>query len=174
MSKTQNSYLPEDILIPFFGLEKQIVGVEIGTLGGSGTVAMLNRMLNLKLYTIDPWLHIDGKNFEAERDQDYHDVNYRETLKRVAEFGDRCVVIHKTSMDAFNDVKELVDFVHIDGSHDEVDVRNDIVNWKKKLKERSILGGHDWQIDYIKKIVREELGEPFTGEDFVWWFEYNK
>ena len=50
---TQNQYLPEEILIPFFGKKKPIIGVEIGVLGASGTVAMLNRMPNLKLYGID-------------------------------------------------------------------------------------------------------------------------
>jgi hypothetical protein len=169
---TQNQFLPEQVLIPFFGNDP-IVGVEIGTLGGSGTVAMLNRMPNLKLYTIDPWMHFDGKSFEAERDQEYHDTNYKETLKRLDEFGTRAVVLRMTSDEAVTEIGELIDFVWIDGDHSEDQVRRDIQNWKLKLNSKSILGGHDYQINYIKRIVGEELGTPNLGEDFTWWFEYN-
>jgi predicted O-methyltransferase YrrM len=167
---TQNQFLPEQVLIPFFGKESEVVGVEIGTLGGSGTVAMLNRMPNLKLYTIDPWIHIDGKNFEAEQPQEYHDINYRETLKRLVEFGDRVVVIKKKSDESLEDTPEKVDFVHIDGSHDEIDVKNDIENWLPKIKKGGILSGHDIQIDWIARIVKEKFGDKVKyGDDFLWW-----
>lgn len=166
--KTQNSYLPEDILIPHFG-NKRIVGVEIGVLGASGTVAMLNRMPNLCVYAVDPWKHIEGKNFEAERDQAYHDANYEEAKHRTEEFGKRVMLIRATSDEAFEMLPGPFDFIWIDGSHDEPDVRNDVHKWKTKVKPGGIIGGHDIQISYIEKIVREELGEFNRGDDFVWW-----
>lgn len=174
MAKTQNQALPEDILIPFFGLEKPIVGVEIGVLGGSGSVTALDRMPNLKLYCIDPWKHFEGHGFEAERDQDYHDRNYEETKKRLEIYGKRVIILRMTSDEALDHVKEKVDFVHIDGDHSEEQVRRDIVNWKTKLKDKAILSGHDYQIDHIKKVVKEEVGEIQQEEDFLWYRIYGQ
>jgi predicted O-methyltransferase YrrM len=161
--------LPEDVLIPHFGLDKPIIGVEIGVLGASGSVALLNRMPNLKLYAIDPWLHIPGKNFEAEQNQEYHDLNYKEALHRTEEFGDRAIIVRATSDEAFEFLKGPFDFVWIDGSHNEEDVRRDVQKWKTKVKPGGIIGGHDIQISYIAQIVEEELGEVQKGEDFTYW-----
>lgn len=171
--KNANQYLPEDILIPFFGKEAKIVGVEIGVLGGSGSVAMLERMPNLKLYCIDPWKHIPGKGYEAEREQEFHNRNYEETKRRLKVFGDRAIILRMTSDEAVDVVNEPLDFVYIDGDHSEDQVRRDIINWKRKLKRRSILAGHDWHLDHIKKAVRELLGEPQLGDDFIWYFKYD-
>lgn len=168
---TQNEFLPEKVLIPHFGT-KPIIGVEIGVLGGSGTVAMLNRMPNLIVYAVDPWLHIEGKFFEAERDQDYHDTNFTETLKRLKEFGDRAIPVRATSEEAFKLLEGQFDFVWIDGAHDEDNVRWDVQHWKTRIKPGGIIGGHDYQISYIANIAKEELGEVQTGEDFTWWKVY--
>lgn len=172
--KNANQYLPEGILMPFFGKDAHIVGAEIGVLGGSGSIAMLERLPNLKLYCIDPWKHFPGHGYEAENDQAYHDRNYEETRKRLEPFKNRAIILRMTSDEAVKMVKEKLDFVYIDGDHQEAQVRRDIVNWKKKLKPRSILSGHDWQIDYIKKAVRELIGEPKLGDDLIWYFEYEK
>lgn len=168
--KNQNQFLPEDVLIPHFG-NKEIIGVEIGVLGGSGTVAMLSRMPNLTLYAVDPWYHFPNKGFEAERDQAYHDNNFKETVKRTKEFGPRSVVVRATSDEAYNLLQGQFDFVWIDGAHDKENVRSDVQKWKNRIKPGGIIGGHDYQIDYIKKIVAEELGEVQTGDDFTW-FKY--
>ncbi|MHA1329621.1 MAG: class I SAM-dependent methyltransferase [Candidatus Hodarchaeales archaeon] len=170
--KNANLYLPEDILIPFFGKNAKIIGVEIGVLGGSGSSAMLERMPNLRLYCIDPWKHFEGRGYEAEKDQAFHDNNFEETKKRLKQFGERAIILRMTSDEADLVVKEKLDFVYIDGDHSEDQVRRDIINWKKKLKSRSILAGHDWQLDHIKKAVLELLGEPKLGDDFIWYFEY--
>lgn len=166
--KTQNSYLPEEVLIPHFGIEKPVVGVEIGVLGASGTVAMLNRMPNLKLYAIDPWKHFDGAEYEAENSQEYHDENYRVAKHRTKEFGDRVVLMKMTSDEALNLIP-MVDFVHIDGDHRYEQVKKDIANYKIKVKPGGIISGHDWWLDHIKKAVREELGDNVQlGDDGVW------
>jgi len=170
----QNEYLPTKVLIPFFGKKKPIIGVEIGVLGASGTVAMLNRMPNLKIYGIDPWKHFPGRGFEAERNQEWHNEMYEHSKNRVKEFGNRCILLRMTSDEALEHIKEKVDFVWIDGDHNEDQVRKDIVNWKTKLKDISILGGHDWQIDHIRKVVKEEIGDVETGDDFTWWKEIKK
>jgi hypothetical protein len=166
-----NQYLPEKILMPFFG-DAPVVGVEIGVMGASGTVAMLNRMPNLRLYAVDPFRHFAGRGFEAEREQEWHDGNYEHSRRRLKEFGERCMLLRMTSDEAADMVPGPLDFVFIDGDHNEDQFRRDIANWKGKLKKRSILAGHDWQIGHIKEAVREELGEPREGDDFIWYFQY--
>jgi precorrin-6B methylase 2 len=164
---TQNSYLPEQVLIPHFG-DKPIVGVEIGVLGASGTVAMMNRMPHLKLYAIDPWKHFDKAEYEAENSQEYHDENYDVAKHRTEEFGDRVMLMKMTSDEALPLIPE-VDFVHIDGDHRYEQVKKDIHNYKQKVKPGGIISGHDWWLDHIKKAVHEELGEDIIlGEDGVW------
>ena len=167
---TQNQSLPEKVLIPFFGIEKPIVGVEIGILGGSGSIGMLHRMPNLKLYCIDPWKHFVGRGYEAEHEQENHDLNYETTKNKLKVYGERAIILRMTSDEAMDYVKEKVDFVHIDGDHRYEQVKRDIRNWRTKLKSISILSGHDWQNDDIKKAVKEEIkGEVQTEEDFVWY-----
>jgi hypothetical protein len=164
---TQNEFLPEQVLIPFFG-DKPIVGVEIGVLGASGSVAMLNRMPNLKLYAVDPWLHFDGHEYEAENPQEYHDLNYEAAVKRLAEYGDRVQIMKMTSDEFYGIISELVDFIHIDGSHQYEQVKRDINNAKKHIKPTAIISGHDWWLPHIQQAVHEELGEVETGEDGLW------
>ena len=125
---TQDKSLPEQVLIPFFGIKKSIIGVEIGVLGGAGSIGMLARMPNLKLYCIDPWKHFEGRGYEADNNQDIHDKNYEETKERLKVFGDRVVILKMTSDKALHYIKEKVQFVHIDGDHRYEQVKKDIKN----------------------------------------------
>lgn len=168
---TQNQFLPEQILIPFFGKEKPISGVEIGVLGASGSVAMLNRMPNLFLYCIDPWKHFD-RGFEAERNQEWHDETYAGAVHRLEEFKDRTKILRMTSDEAAKKLNGKFDFVWIDGDHSEDQVKKDMLNWKDKIKRPGIIGGHDYQIDYIARLAKETFKEIKTGEDFTWWHIY--
>ena len=171
MSKTQNQSLPEDVLIPFFGIEKPIVGVEIGVLGGSGGVGMLYRMPNLKLYCIDPWKHFKGYGYEAESNQDYHDINYEATKEKLKVYGERVIILRMTSDEAIKEIKEKVQFVHIDGDHRYIQVKKDIQNYLPFIEKGGIISGHDWQNDEIKKAVLEKFDEEkiHLGEDLLWW-----
>lgn len=168
---TQNQVLPEQVLIPHFGLEKPIIGVEIGVLGASGSVAMLNRMPNLKLYCIDPWRHFEGHSYEAERDQTFHDENYEGTKKRLEEFKERVIILRMTSDEAIKEIEEPVQFAHIDGDHRYVQVAKDIENYLPLIEKGGIISGHDWQNDDIKRAVLErfEKNKINLGEDFLWW-----
>ena len=168
---TQNQSLPEKVLIPFFGIKKPIVGVEIGVLGGSGSMGMLHRMPNLKLYCIDPWKHFMGRGYEAENEQENHDLNYETTKEKLKVYGKRAIILRMTSDKAIKEIKEKVQFVHIDGDHRYIQVHKDIENYLPLIEEGGIISGHDWQNDNIKKAVLEEfdMKKIHLCEDFVWW-----
>jgi len=168
---TQNQSLPEKVLIPFFGIEKPIVGVEIGVLGGSGSEGMLYRMPNLKLYCIDPWKHFTGRGYEAEHKQENHDFNYAATKDKLKAYGERAIILRMTSDEAMEEIKEKVQFVHIDGDHRYEQVKKDIENYLPLIEKGGIISGHDWQNDDIKKAVNENFQKDkiHLCEDFVWW-----
>jgi hypothetical protein len=175
--KTYRNYLAEDVLIPFFG-DKKIVGVEIGVLHGECSDALLKAMPNLKLYSVDPWLYQPGRGYESDDSQQDQDFKYKMTQFVLKEYGKRSIIVREKSVDAAKIITEPLDFVWIDGDHNEDTVREDILTWREKLKPRAILAGHDWVLQppggrqHIQIAVRELLGEPKVGDDNVWHFEY--
>lgn len=168
-----NNYLPEKILIPFFGQETSLIGIEIGVLTAVGSVAMLIRMPNLKLYSIDPWRHFDNNEFEAGWKQEELDKAYLEAVNRLKPFKARSILIKKTSDEAINDLSNIqADFIYIDGDHTYEQVKKDIGNYLPILKKNhSILAGHDWQNDGVKKAVLEffKIEELQFGDDWIWY-----
>lgn len=169
---SQNEALPKHILIPFFGLEKPLIGIEIGVLCGTGSIALLNLMPNLNLlYCIDPWKHLEGHDYEAEREQEYHDKNYEIANARLKTFGKRAIILKMTSDEAVKEIKEKVQFVHIDGDHRYVQVKKDIENYLPLIKEDGIMSGHDYkQAPGVTRAVDEKFGDKVKLEnDFLWW-----
>jgi hypothetical protein len=68
----------------------------------------------------------------------------------------------KKSDDAIFDIQEKVDFVYIDGHHTYEQVKKDIQNYKKLIKDNGIVGGHDYSVNWkdVIKAVNECLGVP--------------
>jgi hypothetical protein len=172
--KPFRQYLPEDILIPFFGAKKDIVGVEIGVLHGECSDALLAMMPKLKLYSVDPWLYQPGRGYESDNGQVAQDFNYKMAQFALKEHGERSVILRMKSVDAAKVIDEPLDFVWIDGDHNEDTVRSDILAWKDKLKPKAILCGHDWRFAHIQKAVKELLGMPELGDDDIWYFRYRR
>lgn len=50
-----------------------------------------------------------------------------------------------------------VDFLFIDGAHEEESVIADIKAWKPKMKKGSTIAGHDWLQDGVKSAVNKTL-----------------
>jgi predicted O-methyltransferase YrrM len=173
MSTTQDIYIPEDVLIPHFGHDRKLAGIEIGVSGGSGTVGMLYRLPNLTVYCIDPWRHFEGYPYEASLAQEVHDVGYEQALNKLKPFRDRVVVFRETSDEAINHMPEQVDFVHIDGHHEYEQVLRDIGNYLPKIRPGGLMTGHDYgQVPDVTRAVNESFNNRciiYTGDDFTWW-----
>lgn len=76
-----------------------------------------------------------------------------------------------SSKTASNYVDETFDFVFIDACHEYESVVADIKAWYPKVKQRGIIGGHDYHEKFagVKKAVHEIFGEKI-GINGVCWF----
>lgn len=60
-----------------------------------------------------------------------------------------------------NWMNNSIDFLFLDGSHSWPYVLHELQAWLPKMKENSIIGGHDWcSSPYIVQAVREVLSQP--------------
>lgn len=169
---TQNEFVPDSILIPHFGKEAHLRGVEIGVMTACGSVAMLDRLPNLVLISIDPWMSFEGAQFEAGRPQEYHNENFEHAKNRLAPYKERSFIMAMTSDEAAPKIPGGLDFVFIDGHHEYSQVLKDIVNYLPKIRKGGIIAGHDYiQVPdvtwAVEKIFKKE--DIHAGEDFTWW-----
>jgi hypothetical protein len=150
--------------------DRPISGVEIGTGPAILTITLLSNFKNLgKLYTIDPWEHRDGSEYEAWFPQATLDESMRTAYERLAPFSDRVIIMPIRSDDAAPKLREeRFDFVWIDGDHTLIQVERDILNYRPLVKLGGILGGHDYHI--VSNLVKEIFGNRVhTGVDLTWW-----
>ncbi len=132
---------------------KELICAEIGTFEG-GNAEYILKNLNIRgLYLIDPWESYDRYN------QVKLNKAYKKTLKRMKKFKSKVVILKKFSSDALSDIKELLDFVYIDGNHDYKFVKKDMENYYKKLKKGGVLAGHDIYLSGVSKALCEFVNE---------------
>ena len=167
----QHEFLSKGILIPHFGLEKDLVGVEIGVLGGVGSYSLLLYIPRLTLYSIDPWETLEGNSADLGPTEETLKENYREAKFRLEPFGKRSIIIKKTSDDAVDDIPQGVDFVHIDGWHSFEQASRDMNNYFPKIRLGGILSGHDSGVPGVAQALKEVFKDSviFTGDDTTWW-----
>ena len=135
--------------------EPNLIGVEIGVSRGENALSLLRSTKTSKLYCIDPYLGTGG-----------HSADDRAfAVKNLSSYPKRAVLIEKMSKHAAKDVKQLLDYVYIDGDHTYEGVSTDCEIWWEKLQARGILCGHDYDKyesdvvqavnDFAKKVGRE-------------------
>ena len=162
----------------FFEGKTEVSGIEIGTKCGDLTRHILWAVPQCQLYTIDPWEHRDGAEFEAGEPQPYHDKNKFAAYSRlvIPEFEGRIVLLEMRSREAEkwikdNNPEKLFDFVWIDGDHSKEGIETDLELYWPLVKEGGLFGGHDFgQCHPLTEIITERFGDKIiTSEDFTWW-----
>lgn len=116
------------------------VGAEIGVLDGNFAYYLLKYNPGSKLYAVDPWASYQEY---IEFDQNRLDEAYRLAREKLGQFN--CQFIRDYSMNAvkwFAD--ETLDYVYIDAAHDYTHVKEDVIEWAKKVKHGGIISGHDF------------------------------
>jgi len=117
-------------------------GVEVGVRDGGYSLTLMESILDLKLWGIDPYIPLKGYR-DHTRKQTF-DRFYKEAHDKLDKYPDYTFV-RKLSLDAVNDFEDnSLDFVYIDGNHDFQNATNDIVEWGKKVRVGGIISGDDY------------------------------
>lgn len=124
--------------------------VELGSFLGASSFAIAQSIkdhnLSSKLYCIDTW---EGDTLTSH---DYKELTIYDSFKNIRNilFSDQITMIKKYFDDALSDFEDhSIDLLHIDGSHEYKDVKNDFESWLIKMKHDGIIMFHDIMDDYV-------------------------
>lgn len=113
-------------------------GVEIGVGDGAYSETLCLSNPKLTLYSVDPWKVYPG--YKERITQKSMDQVYKVAKARLKDLN--CKVLRDFSERSYkNFFNRSLDFVYIDGNHDEAHVRADIENWSPKVKSGGIIAG---------------------------------
>jgi predicted O-methyltransferase YrrM len=138
--------------------------VEIGSFRGCSAKAFAS--VGIKVLCVDPYVSDYDKGDGSSNAEKLKSAYEHFTLHVL----DNKTIFHikKNSLDACRDfIDTSLSFVYIDGNHRYDHVKNDILNWKAKIKHGGFIGGHDWtRVDpnskklEVNNAVLDTLGDP--------------
>lgn len=116
--------------------------VEMGVAEGGYSQTLVEANPQMMIYGIDPYEPYRG----------YRDYKRKSTLDAMRQKAEDRLLPYKNykfvyllSSDALKKFKDgWLDFVYIDGNHEEPYISQDIAAWEKKLRPGGILAGHDY------------------------------
>ena len=139
--------LAEQFLSPNFKI------AEVGSFEGISTL-LFSKFVDT-VYSIDCYDYKVPKTGRIpEHDQSFQiaEAMFLERTKGIKNI----VKIRKKSMDAVKDFSDRsLDAVYIDGEHDEASVKEDIREWRRKIKFGGYLMGHDYYLPHVQKTLSE-------------------
>ncbi len=154
--------------------------IEIGSWKGASAINMGNyikkKKINCKILCIDTWLgsleHWDKRNendklhswYTSLRLKNGYPTLYYQFLFNViySKLQDIIIPFPNTSSMASVWLKQRgikADMIYIDGSHEELDVYSDLINYYPILKEGGIILGDDWCWPGVKNAVKRFIQE---------------
>lgn len=146
-------------------IKSEMVGVEVGSFHGASSEVFSVFCKNLTC--VDPWTLAQDQRGYSEIPRDLSVLAER----NFDELMNRCENI--TKMRLFSDQaalsfeNESLDFVYIDGAHDDINIELDIKLWSPKIKKGGYLSGHDHML--IEKILNKlEIKVINVYQDSSW------
>ena len=159
--------------------KKGLVGVEIGVERGGNALNILQNLDIKTLYLVDPFCFVydsEGNLVEAE---DGANAIEEEARRLLAPFSSKIVWVKGYSHEVLEQIPNDLDFVYIDGNHAYDYVKKDFENYYPKVKELGVIGGHDFNVEGVKKAVLEvannlsyegvESKQSSDCRAFDWW-----
>lgn len=165
---------------PGFGLvdllkdKEEVVGIEIGCDEAVTTDYLLEKLPNLKLYTIDPYSEYYDWNGTRVEERTHI---FEQAKNRLAKYGERVIMVKQPSSEVFHMFEDgSLDFVFVDGIHTYEGVITDCRNYYSKVKEGGIFSGHDYtMIPDVNRAVTEfslEVAKPVRTTEVDVWYWY--
>lgn len=135
--------------------------VEIGCYQGESTTIFAHCLPNTKIYAVDPF----RTSYDIQK-MTMVQLNFN---KRISKFSN-IIKIKKESLLACKDFEDKsLDSVYIDGDHSYNSVYNDILAWKKKIKDGGVICGHDYNLQSVKNAINDIFKkEVKIYEDTSW------
>ncbi len=154
-----------------------LIGVEIGVLGGKNAKSLLQYSDIKMLYLVDPYKGDYGEGQHGEYSQKRLDRESKKAKRRLRKYKEKITWIKKKSEDAISLIPNNLDFVYIDANHKYEFVKKDVEMYYPKLKDGGLLAGDDFErcskerdsdvnkvvLEFIKK---ENLGLFTSMRDF--------
>lgn len=138
------------------------VAAEIGVWEGQFSRRILDECAPVTLHLIDPWQYMPefgNTGFGRKKNEHLMEVKYQDVVKAFAD--DPRVVIHRaTSEAALSAMPDgSLDWVYIDGNHNEPFIGNDIALCLRKVRADGIIAGDDfnWQSEASGAPVRRAV-----------------
>lgn len=148
--------------------------IEIGSYMGESTMMFASTGLFSTIYSIDPldgyeeFNEMHNYSWEFVRDEFTKNTKYFDSIVHLQDFSYNVV-------DKFEN--DSIDFIYIDGSHSEENVRRDLELYLPKLKKNGIIAGHDYlELVWpdLVKVVTDVVGKPdIVFSDTSWIKFYN-
>ena len=135
--------------------------VEVGSFMGKSTsymcVEIINSGKNIYFDCVDTWEgSIEHQEMDIVKEKKLYDI----FMKNMNEFLHVVNPIKMTSIDAANYyLDKSLDFVFIDASHEEQDVKDDIDAWLPKIKDGGVLAGDDWGFPGVDNAVKSRFND---------------
>ena len=152
--------------------EKPLRGAEIGVARGVNAESILETLNIEKLFLIDPYVPYVG---HFGRLQTEFVGGLPNVKKRLEKWMDRIVFMCETSEEAAEKILDgSLDFVYVDGNHSYSFVKKDIEQYWMKVKDGGVLGGHDFNSEYLdvsRAVIEFVNNHDFAlhGLYFDWW-----
>lgn len=98
-----------------------------------------------RVYLVDLWAHVPGARGDLARSDPDHEANYQACLSRVAEFGERAVILRGWSHEMAAQVPdESLDLIFFDATHEYQSLLREMESWYPKVKPGGVMSGHDY------------------------------
>lgn len=129
--------------------------VEVGSWKGKSTINMALANSKAKIYAIDPFTGSQEHQYKADTDID----TYEAFLKNCRDFNvaGQIIPLRMNSHEAVSHIKEEIDLLFIDGSHEYPDVKADFENLFPKLGPGGVIAFHDSKWSGVKKVLWEDF-----------------
>lgn len=124
-------------------LKLPMIAAEIGVAEGYNSADLLSNGIE-KLYMVDIW-KTENVVGDGASTKEWHDKNYSLAMNRVAQYGDKAVILKGFSVAMSIQVPDnSLGLLYLDAGHSYADVYKDLTAWFPKVVPLGIMAFHDY------------------------------